>query len=125
MLDSISGSDAAKIRRLVEKYAGKAGDKTHGTGIDIEGVGPAGKVSLPPALETAPRPNGVDDADVDAAVGKEKGGTSSANGIVGGTIAPPASSTTATEDTEELNKRLPEPVKAVPIILLMKGTEKG
>lgn len=60
-------------------------------------------MSLPPALETTPRPNGVDDADADAAVGNEKGGTSSANGNVGGTIAPQASSTTATEDpTQEV-----------------------
>lgn len=123
MLDSISGSDAATIRRLVEKYAGKAGDNNAGaaagTGIDIEGVGPAGKVSLPPALETT-RPSGIDDANADAAVGKENGGTSLANGNVGGTMAPPASSTTATEDpTEELNKRLPAPVKAM---LFMKGT---
>lgn len=128
MLDSISGSDAAKIRRLVERYAGKAGDNdasaaAAGTGIDIDGVGPAGKVFLPPALETTPRPNGVDDADADATVGKEKGGTSSANGNVGRTIAPPASSTTAMEyPTWGLTKRLPDPVKAVPVMLFMKDT---
>ncbi len=102
----ISGSDVAKIRRLVEKNAGKVGDNNAsaaaaataaaagGIGISSGGVGPKGKVSLPPALETTPRPIGVEDAD--AAVGKKKGGTSSANGNLGGTIAPPASLTTAT-----------------------------
>ena len=128
VLGSISGSDAGKIRELVEKYAGKAGDNNAsaiagaaGSGSGTRGVGPAGKVSLPPALETTPRPNGVDDVDV--AGGNEKRGTSSANGNVGGTIAPAASSTTATEDpTEELNNRLAELVKAAPVMLFMKGT---
>ena len=128
VLGSISGSDAGKIRELVEKYAGKAGDNSAsaaaaaaGSGSVSGGVGPVGKVSLPPALETTPRPNGVDGAD--AAGGNEKTGTSSANGNVGGTIAPPVSSTTATEDpTEELNNRLAELVKAAPVMLFMKGT---
>ena len=128
VLGSISGSDAGKIRELVEKYAGKAGDNNASaiagaadSGSGTGGVGPAGRVSLPPALETNPRPNGVDDADV--AGGDEKHGTSSANGNVGGIIAPPASSTTGTEDpTEELNNRLAELVKAAPVMLFMKGT---
>lgn len=65
MLYSISGSYLAKIRRLVEKNAGKVGDNNAsaagGIGISSEGVGPKGKVSLPPALETTPRPIGVED----------------------------------------------------------------
>ncbi|MCJ1348230.1 monothiol glutaredoxin grx4, partial [Peltigera leucophlebia] len=134
VLGSISGSDAGKIRELVEKYAGKAGDNNASaatvaasSGTGSEGVGPAGKVSLPPALETTPRPNGVDA--VDTVGGNEKSGASTANGNVRGIIAPPASSTisttttTTTEDpTEELNNRLAELVKAAPVMLFMKGT---
>lgn len=134
VLGSISGSDAGKIRELVEKYAGKAGENNAsaatvaaGSGTGNEGVGPAGKVSLPPALETTPRPNGVDA--VDTVGGNEKSGASTANGNVRGIIAPPASSTTTTtttttteDPTEELNNRLAELVKAAPVMLFMKGT---
>lgn len=61
---------------MVEKYAGKVGDNNASAaaaciGISSGGVGPEGKASLPPALETIPRPMGVDDAD--AAVGVKKG----------------------------------------------------
>lgn len=131
VLGSISGSDAGKIRELVEKYAGKAGDHNAGAGAagsgssGSGGVGPAGKVSLPPALETTRRSNGVDDTD--AAGGNEKSGASSATGFVGETIAPASSTTTTTttkteDPTEELNNRLAELVKAAPVMLFMKGT---
>lgn len=78
MLDSISGSDVAKIRRLVEKYAGKVGDNNASavaaasSGISSGGVGPEGKVYRPSAQETTPRPIGLDYAD--AVVGKKKVG---------------------------------------------------
>lgn len=126
VLGSISGSDAGKIRELVEKHAGKAGDinagaaANGGTGSGSGGVGARGKVSLPPALEATPRPNGLDDADVTG--GNEKSGTSSANGNIGGTIAPATSSTTTEDPAEELNNRLAELVKAAPVMLFMKGT---
>lgn len=126
VLGSISGSDAGKIRELVEKHAGKAGDinagtaATGGTGSGSGGVVAGGKVSLPPALEATPRPNGVDDADVTG--GNKKGGASSANGNIGGAIAPAASSTTTEDPAEELNNRLAELVKAAPVMLFMKGT---
>lgn len=118
VLGSISGSDAGKIKELVEKHAGKAGDINAGAatgGSGSEGVGAGGKVSLPPALEATPRANGVDDADVTG--GHEKGGASSANGNIGGTVAPPAE-----DPAEELNNRLAELVKAAPVMLFMKGT---
>lgn len=120
VLGSISGSDAGKIKELVEKHAGKAGDINAGAaaatgGSGSEGVGAGGKVSLPPALEATPRANGVDDADVTG--GHEKGGASSANGNIGGTVAPAAE-----DPAEELNNRLAELVKAAPVMLFMKGT---
>lgn len=120
VLGSISGSDAGKIRELVEKYAGKAGDinagGAGGTGSGSGGVGPGGKVSLPPALEATPRPNGVDNADVTG--GNKKGRVTSANGNIGGTVAPAA----AEDPAQELNNRLAELVKAAPVMLFMKGT---
>lgn len=122
VLGSISGSDAGKIRELVEKYAGKAGDNnanTVGAGSSGSGgVGAGGKVSLPPALETTPRANGEDDVD---AGGNKKTGTL-ANGNVGETIAAQASSMTMEDPMEELNNRLAELVKAAPVMLFMKGT---
>ncbi len=95
VLDTISGSDAAKIREVVERHAGKGGN----TG----GV----KLGLPPALETTPRENSE--------------GTNHAKEAVNGNAAAPV--VPETEDpTEELNRRLAELVKAAPVMLFMKGT---
>lgn len=100
VLESVSGSDASKIRDAVERHAGKAGN--------------TGKLGLPPALEATPRENG------------ESNGHASKdlNGYVPNgdenTAAPEPSSTG--DPTEELNKRLAELVKAAPVMLFMKGT---
>ena len=99
VLESVSGSDASKIRDAVERHAGKGGN--------------TGKLELPPALEATPRQNGdtngrvTKDLSVDAPNGDDR------------TTVPEIS----TEDpTEELNKRLAELVKAAPVMLFMKGT---
>lgn len=94
----------AKIKRLVEKYAGKV-ENNNASAAAAAGVEPTGKVSLPPALELTPRPIGVDDADAHAAVGKKKGGTSLANGNMGGTIALPASLNMNTNDSRTCQSR--------------------
>ena len=47
VLDSVSGSDASKIRDAVERHAGKGGN--------------TGKLGLPPALDATPRENGEED----------------------------------------------------------------
>ncbi|ORY19421.1 monothiol glutaredoxin-4 [Clohesyomyces aquaticus] len=106
-LETISGSDAAKVRNLVEKYAGA-------------GNGEAGKLGLPPA-QTVTKPA--------QPVGENSTGTSSGGKSMAG-YAPSASeqktapeySSGGGESKEELFKRLGELVKAAPVMLFMKGT---
>lgn len=108
VLETVSGSDASKVREAVERHAGKGGN--------------SGKLGLPPALETTPRK------------GEETNGDSQTNGASAPksdlskyapsandpATAPEMSSTAG--QTEELNKRLAELVKAAPVMLFMKGT---
>lgn len=99
VLESVSGSDASKIRDAVERHAGKGGN--------------TGKLELPPALEATPRQNG----DTNGRVTKDLSGDAP-NGDDRTTVPE-----ISTEDpTEELNKRLAELVKAAPVMLFMKGT---
>ena len=102
-VESISGSDASKIREAVEKHAGKGGN--------------TGKLGLPPALEVTPKENG-NEAQNPPQSAKNLSGYAP-NGA-DPTTAPEMSSTA--EDKEELNKRLTELVKAAPVMLFMKGT---
>ncbi|KAG8530833.1 uncharacterized protein KY384_004190 [Bacidia gigantensis] len=103
VLESVSGSDASKIRDAVERHAGKSGN--------------TGKFGLPPALETTPRENGHDERQA-----SEPAGDLSAYAPKDGdpATAPDMSSTEGGK--EELNQRLGELVKAAPVMLFMKGT---
>ncbi|KAK3670560.1 glutaredoxin [Recurvomyces mirabilis] len=115
VVDSITGTDASKVRNAVEKHAGasKSGD--------------AGKAGLPPAQKvTKPAPSqSLDD------------GKASMNGNSSLSKYAPNSSDPATApqfssgeingatqeaSQEELNARLSELVKAAPVMLFMKGT---
>ena len=105
--ETVSGSDASKIRGAVEKHVGKGGN--------------TGKIGLPPALEVTARP----EADQPA----QTNGESKAPAKDLSNYAPtPNDPATAPEmsssqgKTEELNKRLEELVKAAPVMLFMKGT---
>ncbi|KAK2764558.1 monothiol glutaredoxin grx4 [Arachnomyces sp. PD_36] len=93
VLESLSGSDATKVRDLVEKYAGNAANGTIGAG--------AGKSAIPPPLEAVPR--------------KEEVGDDATAGGAPGEPAAPVSK-------EELFARLADLVKAAPVMLFMKGT---
>ncbi|KAF2790874.1 monothiol glutaredoxin-like protein-4 [Melanomma pulvis-pyrius CBS 109.77] len=106
-LETVSGSDAAKVRAAVEKYAGT-------------GSGDATKSSLPPLQAVTKPPQNA-----------ANGANGSANGTKNlAAYAPSASDPkTAPEYTssepaskEELFKRLGELVKAAPVMLFMKGT---
>lgn len=106
-LDSVSGSDAAKVRAAVEKYAGV-------------GSGEA-KTSLPPA-QTVTKPalaqeNGMGDA-------KGTKNLSAYAPTASDPVTAPdySSGDAATTNKEELHKRLGELVKAAPVMLFMKGT---
>ena len=103
VVETVSGSDASKIRDSVEKHAGKGGN--------------TGKMGLPPALEVTPRENG-DESHAPPAPAKNLSGY--APGAGDPATAPEMSSTEG--DKEELNKRLAELVKAAPVMLFMKGT---
>ncbi|MCJ1229394.1 monothiol glutaredoxin grx4 [Toensbergia leucococca] len=100
VLESVSGSDAGKVRDAVERHAGKGGN--------------TGKVGLPPALEAEPESEGQ----INGGATKDLSGYApTANDPA---TAPEMSSTKG--QTEELNKRLGELVKAAPVMLFMKGT---
>ncbi|CAF9908278.1 MAG: monothiol glutaredoxin grx4 [Heterodermia speciosa] len=110
VLETVSGSDAAKVREAVEKHAGKGGN--------------TGKLGLPPALETTPR---KEEEATDGRNGEaQTNGASASNlskyapGANDPATAPEMSSSAG--QTEELNKRLAELVKAAPVMLFMKGT---
>ena len=103
VLESVSGSDASKVRDAVEKHAGKGGN--------------TGKLGLPPALETTPRQN---EDEKQPPPDKGKNLSNYAPGAGDAATAPEMSSTA--EGKEELNKRLGELVKAAPVMLFMKGT---
>jgi len=102
-LETVSGSDAAKVRAAVEKYAGPGSS-------DI-------KTSLPPA-QTVMKPAQPDAADP-APANNLAGYTPSATDPK---TAPEYSSGDAETNKEDLNKRLGELVKAAPVMLFMKGT---
>ncbi|KAF2442493.1 glutaredoxin [Karstenula rhodostoma CBS 690.94] len=102
-LETVSGSDAAKVRAAVEKYAGA------GSG--------AAKTSLPPA-QTVSKPPQTNGADTNGA----KNLAGYAPNASDPNTAPEYSSGDAETSKEELNARLGELVKAAPVMLFMKGT---
>ncbi|RJE19600.1 Monothiol [Aspergillus sclerotialis] len=92
ILESVSGSDAVKVRTAVERHAGSTG-----------GAGDAGtKATIPPALSAVPR---------------EENAPATATEAPGG-----ASNVTPEQAKEALFARLAELVKAAPVMLFMKGT---
>lgn len=102
VLETVSGSDAAKVRAAVEKYAGAGSDDT--------------KTSLPPAQTvTKPQINGADPNGAKNLAGYAPSASDPKT-------APEYSSGEAENSKEELNKRLGELVKAAPVMLFMKGT---
>lgn len=98
-LETISSSDAGKVRDAIERHAGKMGNP--------------GKAGLPPALEAAAREEGP------AANGtKDLSGYLPENSDP--STAPEMSSSASSK--EELHTRLGNLVKAAPVMLFMKGT---
>jgi Grx4 family monothiol glutaredoxin len=95
VLESLSGSDASKVRDLVEKYAGNGANGSLATG--------GGKSAIPPPLDAVPRK--------DEAGGDTDAGTAAAQ-----------ESASAPVSKEELFARLADLVKAAPVMLFMKGT---
>lgn len=103
MLESVSGSEASKVRDAVERHAGKGGN--------------TGKLGLPPALEAIPVENRDEKVQQTE---KAKNLSSYAPDSGDAATAPEMSSMQAQK--EELDLRLGELVKAAPVMLFMKGT---
>lgn len=113
VLETVSGSDASKVRDAVEKHAGKGGN--------------TGKAGLPQPLSVTPRGDHGDAEKVDLESGQSNGAgeaTKDLSGYAPGAndvrTAPEMSSTE--EQRQELNTRLEGLVKAAPVMLFMKGT---
>ncbi|EXJ58443.1 hypothetical protein A1O7_05868 [Cladophialophora yegresii CBS 114405] len=119
VVESVSGSDATKVRTAVEKYAG-----TGSTPASVNGG-----TKIPPALTAEPQkqqssvstseePNG----------GAENTNTSTATKDLSGYAPKESDPQTApaysggTDQREELTERLGKLVKAAPVMLFMKGT---
>ncbi|KAL2066594.1 hypothetical protein VTL71DRAFT_2665 [Oculimacula yallundae] len=97
VLETVSGSDAMKVRAAIEKHANAPSSST-GTAINGAAVSPANNGATAKNLSTyAPTPQ-------DPAT------------------APELSSAEIKEDKESLHKRLSSLVKAAPVMLFMKGT---
>jgi Grx4 family monothiol glutaredoxin len=107
-LETVSGSDAAKVRAAVEKYAGA------GSGDSRSGLPPAQSVTRPA------QPNGADGAGAKNLAGYAPStqDPKTAPEYSGGEIREGEQQT----NKEELFKRLGELVKAAPVMLFMKGT---
>ncbi|KAL2817443.1 thioredoxin-like protein [Aspergillus cavernicola] len=99
ILESISGSEAAKVRDAVERYAG-SGSNTGANG--------AGDATIPPPLTAVPR----EDAPT----------TATQAPVSSGQNATAAPALTPEQTKQALFARLAELVKAAPVMLFMKGS---
>lgn len=103
-LETLSGSDASKVRDAVERHAGKQGN--------------SGKLGIPPALEATPRTEDESRRTNGNTPVKDLSGYAPTSSDP--PTAPAMSSSAATK--EELHARLSNLVKAAPVMLFMKGT---
>ncbi|OAL39522.1 hypothetical protein AYO20_01392 [Fonsecaea nubica] len=106
-LETVSGSDAGKLRAAVERHAG--------TGSNAANVNGNGSASVPPPLKAEPQNHAHTN-------GSSEQPTSTKDS--GSYVSKPSDSQAASgaEATEELNERLAKLVKAAPVMLFMKGT---
>ena len=103
VVESISGSEASKVRDAVERHAGKGGN--------------TGKLGLPPALQAS---SVGSEEEKDQQTDQVKNLSSYAPDGGEAPSAPDISSTQGGK--EELDQRLGELVNAAPVMLFMKGT---
>jgi Grx4 family monothiol glutaredoxin len=107
-LETVSGSDAAKVRAAVEKYAG---------------TGTGDKANLPPAQTVTKQPQQhSEEGIVNGAPNASKDLSTYAPSASDPKTAPEYSGAEGGTSKEELHKRLSELVKAAPVMLFMKGT---
>lgn len=108
VLEAISGSDAARVRDAVERFAGRGA-------VDAKGAGGSGGGQIPPALTATPR---ADDVPTTATQQPVVSGSAAA----AGTIASGGGGVTPEQSKEAMFARLEELVKAAPVMLFMKGS---
>ncbi|KAL1633637.1 glutaredoxin [Neofusicoccum ribis] len=104
-VDTVSGSDASKVRAAVERHAGKSGNP--------------GKLGLPPPQAVTKPAESAGGANSDAAARNLAGYAPGANDPA---AAPELASDQQETSKEELFARLDGLVKAAPVMLFMKGT---
>lgn len=110
VLESVSGSDAIKVRDAIENHAGR------GNGVPADGA----RSQIPPALSAVPR----EDQPVMATqppVAPSAGGAATGP-AANATPVTAAPAPTPEQSKEALFARLAELVKAAPVMLFMKGT---
>jgi Grx4 family monothiol glutaredoxin len=114
-LETVSGSDATKVRDAVERHASSKGN--------------AGKAGLPPILSATPREtNGVAPHSATSnghlPTTAVSSGTKDLSGYAPAANDPPSAPAVSSgaASKEELHSRLTNLVKAAPVMLFMKGT---
>jgi Grx4 family monothiol glutaredoxin len=115
-LETVSGSDAAKVRAAVEKHAGIGASGANSS------LPPAQTVTKPPEDPKESREPGVN---THGASGQQNGAKNLASYVPSASdpqTAPEHSSGEQQATKEELHTRLGELVKAAPVMLFMKGT---
>lgn len=113
VLQSISGSDAVKVREAIEKEAGPSSSSS--SSAAAAAAGPR-KQTIPPPLGTTPREENTTGSSASAL------DTAGVNGV---SVTTPDATTEETPSKADLFARLDELVKAAPVMLFMKGTPSG
>ncbi|KAJ5273636.1 Glutaredoxin [Penicillium angulare] len=111
ILESISGSDAIKVRDAIERHAGR------GNGAAAPAPADGHRAHIPPPLSAVPREDGPVFATQSPVTASNAVGPSA-----NATPVAAAPNLTPEQSQEALFARLTELVKAAPVMLFMKGT---
>ncbi|KAI9791140.1 MAG: monothiol glutaredoxin grx4 [Piccolia ochrophora] len=117
VLDTLGGSDATKVRELVERHAGKPGAPSQQNG--------AGKSTLPPAQKADdPAPTTSTNLSAYAPSSSDPSTAPEMTSTLhtGSSTSDPAASNPQAEEQQDLHSRLTSLVRAAPVMLFMKGT---
>ncbi|KAJ5081158.1 hypothetical protein N7456_013396 [Penicillium angulare] len=111
ILESISGSDAIKVRDAIERHAGR------GNGAAAAAPADGHRAHIPPPLSAVPREDGPVFATQSPVTASNAAGPAA-----NATPVAAAPTLTPEQSQEALFARLTELVKAAPVMLFMKGT---